>query len=179
VVLQALDSDDVATRIQALRDARDEAQVELLPHLLQFDLSSDPELAPTLIASVASLARASDPEARSGAARRLGEWLRSEAQRDTADARGNLAMLVEALAQLDSRDATAALAETLERDRLPVHMATLAVQGLGRSGDSAARVALQHFSDALAQAPAATGFERELHDEAERAADQALVRLTR
>jgi hypothetical protein len=176
---QALSSDDVTARIQALRQVRDETQVQLLPNLLAFDLSSDPELAPTLIGSVASLARASEPQQRSSAAQRLGDWLRSESQREGADARGNMAMLVEALAQLDSHDASSALIEALEHDRLPVHMATLAVQGLARSGDPAALGALQQFRDRLTQAPASTGFEHELHDEATQATEQALARLAR
>ena len=170
---------DTTDRIHALRQVRDELQLEALPRLLATDLSADPELAPTVIATVATLANAGDAATRAETARQLGQWLRSESARDAADARGNLAVLVEQLGELDSPAATAALADALESDRLPVHVATVAVQGLARFGDARVLRAAEHFRDRLAQLPAASGFEGELHDEAVHATELALAKLAR
>jgi hypothetical protein len=60
---------------------------------------------------------------------------------------------------------------------LPVHIGTVAIQSLSQLGDPSAREAVQRFRDRLAQAPAASGFQRELQDEATQAADRALAQL--
>jgi hypothetical protein len=176
---QGLSSDNSGTRIEALRAARDGAQVQVLPELFAFDVPRDPEVAPTLIAVTAELARQAEPSQRTAAALKLGDWLRSESARDASDARGNVAQLVEALGAIDTPEAAPALIEALRGKRLPLHVETVAVDGLARLGDASAREAVEQFRARLTQTPPPAGFELELHQEAAQAADRALALLSK
>jgi len=176
---EGLASDNSGTRIEALRAVRDEARVEALPELLARDVARDPEVAPTLITVTAELARKAEPAQRTAATQKLSDWLRSESAREGADARGNVAQLVEALGAMNTPEAVPALVEALEGDRLPLHVETVAVDGLAQLGDTSARAAVEQFRARLAANPAPTGFELELHHEAEIAADRALARLSK
>jgi hypothetical protein len=199
---RALAADNAGDRIQALRAVRAAGSPAALPQLLALEPAADPELAPTLIVTAAELAQKADREQRTAAGRRLQQWLRGELTRagqpareepPAADqalpedspvrannaARGNVAVLVEALGSLHSPEASAALIEALDSGQLPVHVATVAVQGLAQPGDSTARDAVQRFRDRLDQLPAAAGFERELRAEATQAADRTLALLQR
>jgi hypothetical protein len=176
---QGLLSDNSGTRIEALRAVRDRAQVQVLPELLAFDIPRDPEVAPTLIAVTGELARQAEPAQRTAATLKLGDWLRTESARDAADARGNVVQLVEALGSMNTPDAAPALIEALQGQRLPLHVKTVAVDGLARLGDASAREAVEQFRARLTQTPPPTGFELELHQEAAQAADRALALLTR
>jgi hypothetical protein len=177
----SLGSDNAGVRIKALRAARDANDVALLPTLLAIDPAADPETAPTLVDTIVKLARKAEPAQRTAAAGRLQQLLRSELARSAehTDARGNLSVIVEALGTLPSPESTAALTEALDSPLLPVHVGTVALQSLGQLGDPAARAAVERFRDHLKQSPAASGFQRELQDEAAQAADQALARLDR
>lgn len=175
-----LESDDVNARIQALRAARERGDVALLPRLLELELEPEPDVAPTLIGVATELAQIADPQLKTAAATRLGEWLRSESQRDGDDARANVSVLVEALGRLDAPEAGAALLEALDAGRLPVHVASLAVQGLARNGDPRARSAVERFRARLADSPQTDdSFARELQAEAQQTADRALAMLAR
>jgi hypothetical protein len=175
-LLQRLSSENSGDRIEALRSLESAGAVELLPSLLQLDLPADPEVAPTLIGVVTKLSMQADATQRSAVAQRLAAWLQTELARDARDARGNTASLIEALGKIDSPEATRALSQALDAQRLPLHVETVAVQGLSRSADAAqARPAVERFRQRLEQAPAADSFERELQQEAISAADQALA----
>jgi hypothetical protein len=176
---EGLASDNSGTRIEALRAVRDDARVAALPELLARDVARDPEVAPTLIAVAAELARKAEPAQRTAATQKLSEWLRSESAREGADARGNVAQLVEALGAMNTPEAVPALVEALDRDQLPLHVETVVVEGLAQLGDPSARAAVEQFRARLAAAPAPKGFELELHHEAEIAADRALARLSK
>ena len=96
--------------------------------------------------------------------------------RDARDARGNTASLVEALGKIDSPEASHALSEVLDAQRLPLHVETVAVRGLSHSADAErARPAVERFRQRLSEKTAADSFERELQQEAITAADQALA----
>jgi hypothetical protein len=175
--LHGLASDNAGDRIEALRAVGDRHAVELLPDLLALEPARDPELAPTLISVSTKLAAESGEAQRSAAATRLAAWLSSEAQRTDADARGNQSLLIEALGKLNTPEAVAALSQALGSDQLPVHVATLATDGLARIGDPSARTAVEQFRTRVAEKPAADSFERELRSEALAAADRALAKL--
>ena len=175
-LLRGLSSENSGDRVEALRAIDSAGAVELLPRLLEFDLAADPEVAPTLITVAANLSAHAGTAERSAAAQRLAGWLQRELTRDARDARGNSASLVEALGKIDSPEASRALSEALDARRLPLHVETVAVQGLAHGADAErARPAVERFRERLQQAPAADSFERELQHEAITAADQALA----
>lgn len=175
-LLAGLAAENSGDRIEALRSIEAAGALAVLPSLLQFDLAADPEVAPTLIATVTKLSARADSAQRSAVAQRLAGWLQGELARDARDARGNTASLVEALGAIDSPEATRALSEALDAQHLPLHVETVAVQGLAHSADAErARPAVERFRQRLQQGPAADGFERELQQEAMTAADRALA----
>jgi hypothetical protein len=175
---EGLASDNAGTRIEALRKLADQRSVEALPELLALDVARDPELAPTLIQVSAQLAQQADAPQRGAAVAQLSRWLKAESARASADARGNVSVLVETLGALASPEAASALIDVLHNDQLPLHVQTLAVEGLARLASPAAQAALQQFRATLTQTER-QGFELELQREAERATDQALARLSR
>jgi uncharacterized ParB-like nuclease family protein len=177
---EGLASDNSGTRIEALREARDRTQLEALPELLAFDIARDPEVAPTLIGVTAELARQAEPSERAAATHKLADWLRSESEREGSDARGNVAQLVEALSGMNTPEAVPALVDALQAqgERMPLHVQTVAVDGLARLGDASARDAVEQFRTRVAESAPASGFELELQKEAAQAAERALARLS-
>lgn len=173
--LRALASENSGDRIEALRAVRDRHAVELLPDLLALEPGRDPDLAPTLISVATDLANQADAAVQSQTAARLASWLRAESQRTETDARGNQSMLVESLGKLKTPESVAALSEALASDQLPVHIGTLAAEGLARIGDPSARPAVERFRARLAERPAADSFSQELRSEALATADRALA----
>lgn len=173
-----LASENSGTRIEALRAVAQKREVSALSELFAFDVASDPEVAPTLIQVTSQLAQVAAPAERAEAAAQLTRWMRAERRRQGADARGNLSVLVEALSGINSPDAETGLVEVLNDSELPLHVQTLAVEGLSRLGTSSARAALTAFRAQLAQSER-EGFELELQHEAEQATDRALARLSR
>lgn len=175
--LQALASDNAGDRIEAIRAVRDRHAVELLPELLALDPARDPDLAPTLISVSADLANQAGDAPRSAAAAQLAAWLSSETQRARAatDARANQSLLIEALGRLNTPESVAALSQVVESEEVPVHVATLAAEGLARIGDASARPAVERFRARLVEQRAADSFGRELQTEALATADRALA----
>jgi hypothetical protein len=175
---QGLASQNAGTRIEALRTLTAEQNVSALPELLARDLAQDADIAPTLVSVTAQLAQRAPAEARAEAASQLKRWLHSELSRQGNDARGNVSVLVEALGAVRDPAAAAGLIEVLQNDRLPLHVQTLAVQGLAHAQVPGAQEALTQFRARLAQTQSA-GFEGELKREAEQLTDRALAQLTR
>lgn len=172
-----LASDNAGTRIEALRAAGDQQLTDALPELLQRDLTSDPDSAPTLIQVCAALAQHAQPAQRTAALTQLSAWLNTEVARPGDAARGDVSVLVETLAKWQDREVVPVLADTLQNPRIPLHVQTLAVEGLGRLRAGTARAALGAFRARIAQSPPHGGFELELHQEALQAADRALAKL--
>jgi hypothetical protein len=175
---EALASDNAGTRIDALRQLAEQGTLEALPELLAQDLARDPELAPTLIRVTAQLSQRAQVPQREAAVAQLSRWLQSESTRASADASGNVSVLVETLAGLRSPLAESALTGVLENEQLPLHVQTLAVEGLAHQASPAAQAALTQFRTQLASSER-QGFELELQREAEQATDRALARLSR
>jgi hypothetical protein len=117
--------------------------------LAAIDLPANPETAPAVIPSVAEM-----PD-RDTAARTLARWLREESLRDTADARGNVPNLIEAL----------------EDRSYDLALQTLIVQQLG---ERAPRDSLARFAARAEKAPTDNEFEIELRNEALAAARRDL-----
>jgi hypothetical protein len=179
-----LATETLAERIAAIQRAAAEGSVEALPGLERTVLADEPELAPTIILSIAALANKAGDAEREGAAKTLDRWLQEESSRAASDARGdargNVAVIVDALGALASSAAPAAvdaLRDALDAQRLPLHVETVAVQGLFKSGDARAHAAVERFGARVAALPQTTGFEEELRQEAALAARAAQARL--
>ena len=172
-----LASDNAGTRIEALRAARDQHLTEALPELLQRDLAQDPDSAPTLIQVSAQLAQEAQPLQRTAALTQLDTWLKQEVARAGDAARGNVSVLVATLAKWQGREAAPALVEVLQDQRVPLHVQTVAVDGIERLRAGSARAELATFRARIAQSPPRGGFELELHQEALQAAERALAKL--
>jgi hypothetical protein len=177
---QGLASENSGTRIEALRKLVEQRTLNALPELLTRDLAQDPEVAPTLVEVTVQLAQRASAQARSEVASQLTRWLHTELARsgEQSDAaRGNISVLVEALGSVDDPAASAGLIEVLQNEQLPLHVQTLAVQGLSRLHAPEARAALEQFRTRLGQTERA-GFELELQQEAQAATDRVLAQLT-
>lgn len=175
---EALASDNSGARIDALRTLAERRRVEVLPELLTLDVARDPEIAPTVFQVTGRLAQHADPAQRGAAFSQLSRWLQSESARDSADARGNVSVLVETLADFQAPEAERALIGVLQSEQQALHVKTLAVEGLAKLGTPAAQTALTQFRAQLGETQR-QGFELELQREAEQAADRALARLSR
>jgi hypothetical protein len=177
---RALRSSNEFERIRALEHAVDARLVEALPLLEQSALPSDPHAAPAIVDAIAELAASASQEERDRAADTLGRWTQQEslrAETGARDARGNVAALVQALGTIHSPASVDALTRALDARRLPLHVETVAVQGLVELGDARALEAVERFSARLAALPESTGFEEELRREATLAASTAKTRL--
>lgn len=172
-----LDSDDEGTRIAAVEAAVSATAVDALPELERFLLRGDPEVAPSVIHAVAQLGAAAEASKRDAAAATLAGWLRDELKREGADVAGNVSNLVEALGDVGGRGAVDALAGTLDRGELPLHVETLAVIKLGELGDGLARRSVERFATRVAALPPAEGLDGELRAEALDAARSTLSRI--
>jgi len=175
---EALASDNSGERIAGLRTLAELRRVEVLPELLTLDVARDPEVAPTVFQVTGRLAQQADPSQRTAAVSQLSRWLQTESTRDSADARGNVSVLVETLADFQAPEAESSLVGVLQSDQQPLHVKTLAVEGLGKLNTPAAQAALTQFRAQLGETQR-QGFELELQREAEQAADRALARLSR
>ena len=167
----------VGDRIAGIAALVDRGDVAALPWLQESVLAKQPELAPTIVLAVAKLAALAPDAQRDAAAQRLGEWLQAESSREGRDARGNVAVLVEALALTGSPAAVDALTVALDAQRLPLHVETLAVQGLFALGDPRALSAVRRWSERVAELPRGSGLEQALRSEAELAAQATLASL--
>jgi hypothetical protein len=170
-------SPHVGERVAELAALAERGDVTALPWLQASVLAEQPDLAPTIVLTVARLAELAPDEQRDAAARRLGEWLQAESTRAGRDARGNAAVLVEALARTGSPQAALELSSALDTRGLPLHLETLAVQGLFKLGDPRARESVHRWQERVAQLPARDGLERALRNEAELAARATLASL--
>lgn len=156
--------------------ARDETAI--LPGLRATRLDDDPSMAGPIVRAVGHLATAASAEERDASARTLGRWLREERGKGTTFAKGNVSLIVDALADSGSSTAWEPLVEALDAGDLPLHAETNVVNALSALGDPRARPALARFADRVARRGTALDtFERELIAEAELAVRSALARL--
>jgi hypothetical protein len=162
-----------------VRKLAEQRTTAALPELLALDVARDAELAPTLIQVTGQLAQRARAPQRGAAAAQLASWLATESARPEADARANVSVLVETLGSLKDPQAERALIDVLQSDKLPLHVQTVAVEGLARFASPSAQAALEAFRTRLGQGEQRQGFELELQREAQSATDRALARLSR
>jgi hypothetical protein len=162
----ALTWTDDAARIEAVESAITAGAVETLPVLERVELPRDPEAAPTIIHAVAVLGHEARGGEQARAAGVLGAWLGEESQREGADARGNVSVIVDALGDLGGPDAVSALGAALDRGALPLYVQTLAVQRLVALGDPGAQPAIAGYAARVAALPPADGIDESLREEA-------------
>jgi len=174
----SLASDDVAQQLRLIEASVREGKVESLDTLTALRLADEPEIAPTVIHAVASLAAQAGTKEQAQSVHALAGWLKTELRRDGSDAAGNVPNLIEALGDLGGREAVDSLIEALGDTRSDLALDTLIVQRLGALGDARAKTAIVRFAREIPKPAAeATDFDRELHAEAVAAADEALRRL--
>lgn len=173
----AMQADDEPKKIAALEKVAEAKDVRALPKLLTTDLSREPEAAPTLIHTVAKLAKEAAPNDRADAAKTLGKWLGEESKRHDPDAEGNVPNLVEALGAIGNRESVDALVAALESGKLDLSVQTLAAQQLTGTGDPRALEAVKGFLARVSQLPAGQGIDEELRVEALAAANRAVSTL--
>jgi hypothetical protein len=143
--------------------------------LARTELASDPVAAPTVIHDLAKQAT-TDAE-RSLATRTLARWLDRESERTDVDAIGNVPNLVEALAEVGTREAAAALVAALDGGKLDLPVETLLVRKLIELRDPTAKDAVERFSKRAVEYQATNDIELALRDEAlAAAADLMTVR---
>lgn len=174
---RGLASNDEATRIAAVEAAVSATAIETLADLEKFDLTRDPETAPTVIHAVALLGASAEGPKREEASRTLAGWLRSEMRREGPDVAGNVSNLVEALGDIGGDGAVDALGAALDRADLALHVETLAVAKLGELGDPRARGPVERFAKRVAAMPPAEGIDEELRVEAIAAARTTLSKI--
>lgn len=150
------------------------APARTLEELEALDLRVAPDDAPTAIHELAARAHDATPRERDDAARTLARWLRDEARRDAADARGNVPNLIEALGEVGGSRAVDALIDALDDSRHDLALKTLIVQQLAALGDPRARAAVSRFETVASNAPVNDDFDAELRNEALATADTTL-----
>lgn len=165
-------------RFEALERAVARGETAILPGLRATRLDDDPSMAGPIVRAVGHLATAASAEERDASARTLGRWLREERGKGTTFAKGNVSLIVDALADSGSSTAWEPLVEALDAGDLPLHAETNVVNALSALGETRARPALSRFADRVARRGTALDtFERELIAEAELAVRSALARL--
>ncbi len=176
----------VGEEIGRLEEAMANQDVSVLRRLREASLDEHPEVASTIIRSVGHLATSASPAERDASARTLARWLLEERMKPSTFARGNVSLLVDALADAGSREGVSALAEALDARSLPLHIETKIVQALAAIGDPRGIAPIRRFSARVEAMPVGTGnlgsseedkMQRELVEEAARAASDAIERL--
>jgi hypothetical protein len=163
--------DDAVTR----RDAR----LETLSALAAVPLDQDGYVAAAAIRALGDLATEADSTGKALALRTLTTHLARERQRAATDtlARGNVSLLVDALADTGDPAAVAALGEALDTGSLPLHQETRVVEALTALGDPNGLRAIERFRSRLERESPRDPAEVELHREALAAAAHARISL--
>lgn len=133
----------------AIEDAvrRRDTRVETLSALAAIPLDRDGYVAAAAIRALGDLATEAAPDERAVALRALTHHLEVEQRRAPTDqlSRGNVSLLVDALADSGSPSAVAALASTLDAETLPLHQEIRVVEALTALGDPGALPAIERF----------------------------------
>ena len=158
-----------------LRDAR----LETLTALAAVPLDEDGYVAAAAIRALGNLATEAAPAGKELALRTLTTHLARERQRASTDtlARGNVSLLVDALADTGSPTAVASLSEALDAGSLPLHQETRIVEALTALGDPSGLRAVERFRARLERELPQDPSSLELHREASGAVDRARASL--
>jgi hypothetical protein len=174
-VLDPSRGEDDVLRLEAIDALVARRHVPALGRLLTLDPAAEPNVAPTLLAAIGELGRASpDPALRRAALDRLLGLLAEEKARNGADSVGNVLTIVESLGALAHPDAAPALERELSDPYYDVAGQAVIVTALGRLGArSSGRLLAQLRADATS-APSEEPFTRKLEDELVATIDEAL-----
>ncbi len=171
---------ETLVRVRELEAAVDRGDTSALPRLRARSLRDNPEVAAPLIRAIGHLAGIAPSEEKRASAETLAGWLSHEMTEGSSFARGNVSLLLDALADTGSPSAVLPLVRALDAGTLPLHQATKAVEALGALGDPRGAEAVTRFEQALDRVPpdAADAPDSHLRDEARAAARLALAQLT-
>jgi len=170
---------ETLVRVRELETAMDLGDTSALPRLRARSLRDDPEVAAPLIRAIGHLAGMAPSEEKRASAETLAGWLSHEMAEGSSFARGNVSLLLDALADTGSPSAVLPLVRALDAGTLPLHQATKAVEALGALGDPRGAEAVTRFEQALDRAPPDSADSKDaLRDEARAAARLALAQLT-
>jgi len=167
---------ETLARVREIEAAVAREDTRQLPRLRARALRDDPEAAAPLVRAVGYLAALAPAEEKRAAAETLGRWLAEEMAEDSTFARGNVSLLLDALADTGSQSAVLPLVRALDAGTLPLHQATKAVEALGALGDPRGAEAVARFAAGL-EAPTAA-LDPALRDEARAAARATLSQLS-
>jgi hypothetical protein len=161
---------------EAIEAALAQKDVSALPALEQTDLAADGYVAASAIDAVGKLAAIAPEPAKGDAVRTLARWLDQESKRKTNDAAGNVAILVESLADTKSKDAIAPLAAALDAADYPLSVQTSMVQSLDGLDARTAEPSVARFLARVQAMKPADDLERELTKEAATIAQAVLAK---
>jgi hypothetical protein len=140
------------------------------------DLTKDGHVAAAAIDAVGKLAADAPEPAKKEAVRQLADWLRQESKRGTNDAKGNVSILVDSLADTGSDEAIEPLVEALDSASYPLHIETRIVQSLERLDAKSAAPSVERFAARVGKLTPADDMEKALAKEAIDEANAALAK---
>jgi hypothetical protein len=135
--------------VRELETAAERGDTSKLPALLTRRLDADPEAAAPLVRTIGHLAALAPARDRDRAASTLAQWLDEQRREPTTFAKGNVSLLVDALADTGSLAAVDPLVRLLDAGTLAIHQATRAVEALAALGDGRAREAIVRFASRI------------------------------
>lgn len=169
---------EVTSAIEDAVRLRD-ASLETLTALAAVPLDGDGYVAAAAIRALGDLSTEAAPAGKEVALRALTTHLEHERRRATTDtlARGNVSILVDALADTGSPSAVASLSEALDAGALPLHQETRIVEALTALGDPSGLRAVERFRARLEREVPQDRATLELRREALVAVDRARASL--
>lgn len=164
--------------VRELEGAAERGDTSKLAGLLSRRLDADPEASAPLIRTIGHLAALAPAREKDRAATTLAKWLDEQTRETTVFARGNVSLLVDALADTGSLTAVEPLVRLLDTGSLAIHQATRAVEALAALGDGRAREAIVRFANRIDAIVVDEGLPGdELRGEAKEATRRALEAL--
>lgn len=150
--------------------------VSALPSIERVDLTKDGHVAAAAIDAVGKLAADAPEPAQKEAVRQLADWLRQESKRTTNDAKGNVSILVDSLADTGSDEAIKPLVEALDSASYPLHIETRIVQSLERLDAKSAAPSVERFAARVGKLTPTDEMDKALAKEAIDEANAALAK---
>ena len=135
--------------VREIEGAAERSDTSKLAGLLSRRLDADPEASGPLIRTIGHLAALAPAREKDRAATTLAKWLDEQTRETSTFARGNVSLLVDALADTGSLTAVEPLVRLLDTGSLAIHLATRTVEALTALGDGRAREAIVRFANRL------------------------------
>jgi hypothetical protein len=133
--------------VREIEGAAERSDTSKLAGLLSRRLDADPEASAPLIRTIGHLAALAPAREKDRAATTLAKWLDEQTRESSTFARGNVSLLVDALADTGSLTAVEPLVRLLDTGSLAIHLATRTVEALTALGDGRARGAIVRFAN--------------------------------